>query len=301
VILLYHRIGEARIDPWALTVTPAHFAEHIEVLQRGWRVAPLAQLLRILASPESPAVALTFDDGYPGTLHYAKPILERVGVPSTVFVPTGVIGSGREFWWDELARLTLGGSEAGWRAWEPPPTSAARTYLTWYDALLSLPDGSQQQQLRALRGSLGSPPHVADAPDTGARPGYGCLSAEEVYALASDLIEIGAHTVSHPVLARLPPSGQSKEIRECRRQLEAILDRPVTSFAYPYGQAAHYTAQTVEIVREAGYAQACINMPGSLTAGADRYQLPRIQVHDWNGDTFAEMLSRWLPPARSLG
>jgi Predicted xylanase/chitin deacetylase len=210
VILLYHRIGEARIDPWALTVTPAHFAEHIEVLQRGWRVAPLAQLLRILASPESPAVALTFDDGYPGTLHYAKPILERVGVPSTVFVPTGVIGSGREFWWDELARLTLGGSEAGWRAWEPPPTSAARTYLTWYDALLSLPDGSQQQQLRALRGSLGSPPHVADAPDTGARPGYGCLSAEEVYALASDLIEIGAHTVSHPVLARLPPSGQSR-------------------------------------------------------------------------------------------
>lgn len=299
VILLYHRIGEPGIDPWALTVTPAHLAEHLDILQRRWHVVPLTHLSQIMAAPERPAVVLTFDDGYPGTLHHAKPLLERAGMPATVFVPAGAIGSGREFWWDELARLTLGREEIGWRAWEPPPTNAARTYQDWYHVLLPLSDQRQQDQLRVLQDSLRPLPGPGEASGVGVRPGYGCLSEDEIRALASSLIEIGAHTISHPVLAWLPVADQSHEIRESRRRVEAILDRPVRSFAYPYGQDAHYTAQTVALVREAGYTWACANVPGGLTAGSDRFRLPRIQAHDWDGDAFAEMLGRWLPPAPS--
>ena len=121
------------------------------------------------------------------------------------------------------------------------------------------------------------------------------LPLKEAVALAQgELIEIGTHTVIHRALSAFPAASQRGEIVESKARLEEILSRPVTSFAYPYGRRSDYTAETVDIVREAGFACSCSNFAGLVERSTDPFQLPRVQVQDWDGDEFARRLSRWF-------
>ena len=109
LILLYHRVAEVDSDPWSLSVTPQHFAEHLEVLRKSTYPIQLKQLTQAIEDRKlsSRSVVITFDDGYADNLHNAKPLLEHCGIPATVFLTSGYIGHEREFWWDELERILL--------------------------------------------------------------------------------------------------------------------------------------------------------------------------------------------------
>ena len=121
-----------------------------------------------------------------------------------------------------------------------------------------------------------------------------CLTEDELRALASgDLVEIGAQTMTHPVLAQLPIDQQKQEIGGSKRRLEALTGKTVTSFAYPYGKKDHYTRQTVEAVRANGFACACSNFGGLVTRSSNRFVLPRFQPMDWDGDHFANVVEWW--------
>src|SRR6516225_11294141 len=113
-ILMYHRIATPDVDPWGLSVSPERFAAHVETLRARRTILSMDAFVARLRSRDLPhdAVALTFDDGYSDNLCQAKPILEAADVPATVFLTTGRIGTGREFWWDELARMVLTRAEA---------------------------------------------------------------------------------------------------------------------------------------------------------------------------------------------
>src|SRR5581483_10083886 len=107
-ILTYHSIADVERDPFAITVAPADFEGHVRALARHFNVLTLGQLAEGLDRGELPerAVGVTFDDGYANNLDTALPILAAHGVPATLFVATGYIGTDREFWWDEVARLS---------------------------------------------------------------------------------------------------------------------------------------------------------------------------------------------------
>ena len=109
LILLYHRVARLRSDPWGLAVTPRRFDEHLRALREYASPMQLGELNEALRNDRLPqrSVVVTFDDGYLDNLRNAKPLLERHGVPATVFVASGFIGRKREFWWDELDRLVL--------------------------------------------------------------------------------------------------------------------------------------------------------------------------------------------------
>ena len=128
-----------------------------------------------------------------------------------------------------------------------------------------------------------------------ARLAYRCLTPSQVKELgAGSLVDIGAHSVSHAVLSKLSLDEQRKEICESRDQLEQIVGRRVTAFAYPYGTQADYGSETAGLLRETGFAVGCSNFPGVIRKRHDVFQLPRFIVRDWDQDTFAENLDCWF-------
>src|SRR5262249_17752614 len=117
----------------------------------------------------------------------------------------------------------------------------------------------------------------------------------EVVQLAKGgLVEIGAHTVTHPALAELPAAAQRSEIQGSKTRLQGILGCAVTSFAYPYGFRRHYTPETATIVQEAEFGSACSGSSGLVWRDADRFQLPRVSVRDWVGAAFESRLQEWF-------
>jgi peptidoglycan/xylan/chitin deacetylase (PgdA/CDA1 family) len=325
-VLLYHRVADVRPDPWSLSVSPRHFAEHMEVLRRRCRPTRLQELVQGLRDgrPVCRTVVVTFDDGYADNLTNAQPILEYTGMPATIFVATGKIDHGGEFWSDELCRLLLQpgllppllelriGSRnyrwelgesarysvadarryAEWIAWGfrvKAPTARHALYRSLWEVLLPLNEGARQAALDQIRRWAG----VTQVNDRSRQ----MLDPNGVSALARDgLIEIGAHTVTHPSLAVLPAIAQRDEIQGCKSRLEEILERPVINFSYPYGRRCDYTPETIAIVREAGFHCACSSFAGTVGRSTDPFQLPRYRVPDCDGDVFEWKFASMFAP-----
>jgi peptidoglycan/xylan/chitin deacetylase (PgdA/CDA1 family) len=317
IILMYHGVAEVGSDPWGLSVTPAHFAEQLEVLQNYAQPIRLQELIRAHHEGNIPwrAVVITFDDGYANNLHHAKPLLEHYNIPATVFVTTGHIGNDREFWWDELDRLLLqpgtlpgilrlkiNGRDYKWelgqacygteewqhhrqrRAWEGLPGSRYELYYSLWQRLLPLPESERRGILDEIA--------IWSKAEQMARSTHRSLFPAEVLTLArEDLIEIGAHTVTHPFLSAHPLSCQQIEILRSKAYLEELLGHSITSFSYPHGD---YTVETIALIREAGFTCACTVEAKIAWQQSDCYQLPRFQVYNWNGDKFAKQFLRWF-------
>jgi peptidoglycan/xylan/chitin deacetylase (PgdA/CDA1 family) len=279
---MYHRVANIGFDPWSLCVTPEHFAEHLEVLRRFHRVR-LDQMSPGSFPGKRVSVAITFDDGYADNLYDAKRLLARFDTPATFFITTGAIGGDREFWWDELERLIYNPS-ASPAFFETPEESPEQAHLRWYTLLQPMPYEARRQQLDRM--------FKHSSQTTEARATHRVLTSEELRRLAADdLIEIGAHTVTHPLLAAQPLKSQFDELRQSKQWLEENLDRRITSFSYPYGGRQHYSEDTVEAVRRSGFVRACTTEPLPPTHRASRYEWGRINVTDLDGDQFHELLS----------
>lgn len=266
-ILGYHRLHAAP-DPLYLSVDPRRFEQHLQAIARIGTPLALRDVASALAMGHVPrrAVVLTFDDGYADNLHVALPLLERYGMPATIFVTTGNYGG--EFWWDRLARMAAaipGDLEA----------TAAR--------LERLDDDSREAALQELE--------QRHAP-WGGKPLHRALTESELEQLASSpLIEIGAHTESHQVLTSLPPELQRDEIAGCRMKLEALLGRPVLAFSYPHGAL---TPAVAERVAAAGYTVACCSRVDVAARGSSAFMLPRLWVTDCEGAAFERWLRGWV-------
>jgi peptidoglycan/xylan/chitin deacetylase (PgdA/CDA1 family)/SAM-dependent methyltransferase len=321
IILMYHRVAEGGTDPFSLCVAPNHFAEQLEVLRKSVDLIGLRDFIAKLENGgiSRPTAVITFDDGYADNLLSAKPLLERHDVPATVFIATGYIGGHREFWWDELdrlllqpsvlpqtLRLTIEGTTHEWdlgdaanysaghwqrdRTWivsQPPPTARHATFFAIWSLLQILSDDQRQWALGHLRSWAG----VTNAARSTHRP----LSANEIVGLVRDnLIEAGAHTVTHPVLSRLPVEMQKEEIQQSIASLEEIIGRHVPSFAYPFGSRPDFTDETADIVRSSGCICACSTVPNAVENGSDRFRLPRFQVDNWDGGQFSRRLWQWM-------
>lgn len=185
------------------------------------------------------------------------------------------------------------------RAWtvtqRVDPTPRQRAYRELFDYLRTMRPGHRNDALAVLDEASRCDTHHlhagVHAPDSDAqrhlpKVTHQPLTRAQLRELAADgLIEIGAHTVNHPVLSALPVPEQLAEITPCKADLEAIIDRPVTSFSYPFGTRRDYTSETVQLVRQAGFHQACSNFAGLVTGASDPFQLPRVLVRDWDADT----------------
>jgi peptidoglycan/xylan/chitin deacetylase (PgdA/CDA1 family) len=322
LILLYHRVARLDRDPFEQAIAPDLFEEQMATLARGFSPMTLVDMAAASMEKRLPrrAVAVTFDDGYADNLHAALPPLERYQVPATIFVTSAAVGRRREFWWDEMERVLLSpgrlpgqleievagrmhafdlGSAASYdrnvaRAhsdWSmisnQEPTSRHRIYAELFNLLLRLPP----DEVTAVLDTLVS---WAEADPTG-RDSHRSLTREEMIALGSSpVIEIGAHTVTHQVLASGSARTQRDEIEGSRDELHRLLGWVPTSFAYPYGFASSYDEQTISLVRGAGFERACTTAGGPLGNGCDPYALPRVWPRASNAADFRRRLDSFL-------
>jgi peptidoglycan/xylan/chitin deacetylase (PgdA/CDA1 family) len=284
-ILLYHRVTRLARDPMMLSVTPEHFREHLEVLRRRAHVCSLLDIHRNRRAPPPGTIAITFDDGYADNLLEAAPVLERFDMPATVFIATGLLGTQQEFWWDDLERILLGPESSDpWTvedAGDPDPKHAA--FRAACRLLRASPPGEQARLLERFREENGAGP--------AGRTSHRVLTPEQVHELGNKgLLEIGAHTVNHPVLSMLGAPEQRDEMARSKQYLEDVIGSPVRCFAYPYGGRNDYDRASVKAARDAGFEIACANVPGRVWPDAGTMELPRILVRDCAGDRFEEML-----------
>jgi peptidoglycan/xylan/chitin deacetylase (PgdA/CDA1 family) len=294
VILLYHRVAHGFPDPWSLCVSPANFREQLAVLSaRGVRT--LDALLDDLAHDRRPrAAVVTFDDGYADFETSALPALHAHDVPATLFVTTGPLAGGGEFWWDELERIVLAehalpatlevaiGAETF--AWSGVEGDRRALYHALHQRLGRLAGATRSRTLAALRAWAG----VA----AGCRPTHRPLDATALAAVARDpAVRIGAHTVSHSYLGALSEDEQAREIADSKRTLEALVGRPVEHFSYPHGD---HEPETVAHVRAAGFRVACGSACAPVAGEVDPFDLPRVEVPNFSGAAFARWLDEWL-------
>jgi peptidoglycan/xylan/chitin deacetylase (PgdA/CDA1 family) len=316
---MYHRVAKAPVDVWDIAVTPARFAEHLQVLKDWIPVLSTAELLAKVKTGtlKGRSVAITFDDGYEDNYTSARPLLEQVQLPATFFVVANTLGQSRSFWWDELEHIllltkqlppffslvldgrTLAADLRGeqvlndqlrvqhhkWKALlTPPPTRRATLYYQLWQALRSLPYAQQQEAMIHITSWAGTPVHAA----------LTCPSmslAQLTHLDSSPLFTVGAHTVTHPALACYTPAQQHSEMQMSKTMLEQALHTPVHLLAYPYG---NYNEHTPSLACSTGFSAAFTTRAQAVTNAADPYQLGRCQVNNWDGAAFRRQLKRWF-------
>lgn len=274
-ILIYHRVHAATDPMFPGEPDAARFDALVAHVKRRYNVLPLADAVARLRAGNLPAraLAVTLDDGYADNLAVAAPILQRHGVPATVFVATAYL-DGRCMWNDVVI--------------EACRTTTKREIDLGFAGLgvCAVGDVAQRRELAdglvarlkylTLDERDAAAAKVAAAAGTAPVRGL-MLPPAGVRALAGYGIAVGAHTCRHPILAETPDALAWQEITESRRVLQEITGNPVPLFAYPNGKPERdYRAQHVRMVREAGFAAAVSTAPGASSRASDIYQLPRF-------------------------
>jgi peptidoglycan/xylan/chitin deacetylase (PgdA/CDA1 family) len=117
------------------------------------------------------------------------------------------------------------------------------------------------------------------------------MTEQEVRSLASDgLVSIGAHTVSHPLLTALGDVACGREIAKSKSDCEDLIGSQVNGFAYPYGE---FDANARSAVSTARFTFACSTRHAAASSTSDIFALPRVQICNWDGDSFQRVLHRW--------
>jgi peptidoglycan/xylan/chitin deacetylase (PgdA/CDA1 family) len=279
-ILSYHRVNDAR-QRFFPGVPVERFRRQMEALARVATVLPLGELAARMETGDVPprSVAVTFDDGYRDNYEHAFPVLRRLGLPATIFLTTGPLDTGAPLWHDRVfdaferagdGCVTMAGQEL---PMAPLPTRR-RTLRSVLAHLRSLDRDARERAVRDLEQQVGE----GTCRDGGSR----MLSWEQVVEMAGAGIEFGAHTVSHPILTRIPPAEAAEEIRLSRASIESRLGRRVDAFAYPNGTREDFDAGIQAMLREQGFRCAVTTLWGVNDADSPPFELRRIGF--WNTD-----------------
>ena len=292
-VVNYHRILEA-VDP-LLESEPdvATFRWQMELLAECFNVLPLREAIDMLGTARMPprAVCITFDDGYRSVHDLALPILKELKLPATVFVTSGYVGGGN-MWNDRIieAVQTLPAGQLDLRELGLGAYSLAslgdrqQTVGKLTEASKYLPPQARLDLIKRLEVLVGEDlDHDL------------MLTPEMVVNLDRAGIEIGAHTISHPILTSLEDDSSRLEIAGGKKELEAIIGKPVHLFAYPNGKVGKdFDQRHTRMAQEAGFSAAFTTAIGAVTNQQNRFALPRSRPWDKTPFLFGLRLLRWL-------
>ncbi len=286
VILTMHHVrpaGDAPFQPnRILEITPEFLDEVLGLLaDQGYEVAALDEVPARLASEGPPFAVLTFDDGYKDNVDFALPVLRRHRAPFTVYVTTGFADATAPLWWLDLEEAIARQDHV--TVWLPggpqhlataTPEEKKAAFETIYWALRPGPEGTLRDTIARMAHDAGIDPLL--------RTRDLCLRWHDLRSLAADpLCSIGAHTLTHPMLAKHAEDVARAEIVVSKAIIEEQLGCAVRHLSYPVGDAGSAGTREFTLARAAGFETAVTTRPGVLFAEhrAHLTALPRISVN----------------------
>ncbi len=294
-IVLFHRVLPNPDPMFPEEMHRTRFDAICGWLARWFCVLPLDEAVQRLHQGSLPerALCITFDDGYADNHDVAMPVLQSHGLTATFFIACSFLDGGR-MWNDTIVEsvrlsqkgaLDLSGLDTGLGALIPLTSLDDRRRLAMQ--LLDATKYLEPAQRQAMADRI--------AERSGATlPSSLMMSSIQLQAMARAGMQIGAHTLTHPILARIDEADARREIAESKGQLEALLGQRMELFAYPNGKPGRdYTARDVELVRQAGFAAAVSTAYGAARSGQDSmFQLPRFTPWDQDRTRFGLRLAR---------
>ncbi|WP_090725238.1 polysaccharide deacetylase family protein [Neptunomonas qingdaonensis] len=276
-ILIYHRVLPSFDFMRPDEPTIEQFDWQMELLSRYMKPLSLNDALTLLDDNRLPdnAVCVTFDDGYADNEIHALPILKKWDIPATVFVSTAFLDGGI-MWNDsviEAVRLcgnSLDLTMLGLDIYELPTNESRQKIAHEILKKIKHIDNNRDEYVSSVTSQALT-----------SLPTNLMMTSQQVVNMYKSGIDIGGHTFSHPILAKLNAQDAEKEIINGKKYLESLLGSPVKFFAYPNGQPSKdYNNNHVKIVKNCGFKAAVSTSWGVSSTRTDKYQLARFTPWD---------------------
>jgi peptidoglycan/xylan/chitin deacetylase (PgdA/CDA1 family) len=236
----------------------------------GWEVVTVDEMLGRLnrGEPGERLVNFSVDDCYKDTWEHVVPLFRKHGVPVTLFVTTGIPDNTLELYWAVLESILAERASVKFEgitidvSAPPAKREAFRRIAAVWDR------GSTEARYLDFCRVNGADPARLRADHA--------ITWEMLESFRDDkLVEIGAHTVSHPRVGSLSAQEALTELRDCGDRLRSRLGVPCRHFAFPYGRSGDCGPRDFALAREAGFASASTTRKGLLSPEQDVFSLPR--------------------------
>lgn len=282
-ILMYHGVIERPLSMGCWHMLPAaRFEEQLRWVARRYRVLPLSEALTHLQAGTLPprSCAITLDDGYQNNQDVAFPILQRLGLPATIFVVTSLVGTQEVLWPDRLwlllagaqvSELDLSALGLGRRTLGTAREREA-AYVQAVTALKAMPAPAKDACLERLTSLVGGGAEPAAGP-------FRLMGWDAVRSLAaSGLVSFGAHTTHHEILRHQNDEAVARAVTDSHTRLSKELGATPSVFAYPNGRLIDFDQRAIAAVEQAGIPFALSTVKGLAGTGSPPRALPRISI-----------------------
>jgi peptidoglycan/xylan/chitin deacetylase (PgdA/CDA1 family) len=262
------------------------FEKEIPYLKKHYQVLPMDEVVARIKSGKGfdrPTVAITFDDGYRDNFTLAYPVLQRHGVPATIYLATSLIGSEGRTWTDQIEHVLLQTQREYFSLPElygekkisiKTKGEKQAVCIELADRLKSMPDTSRKEILHSIFKNLGV--NGGAQSESGPRM---MLRWDEVRKMAGNGITFGSHGHTHQILSKMPLQAAKEEILISKRIIEEQLGLEVRHFAYPNGRAEDFSEELRRHCAEIGCDSVASVIYGSNNGVCgNKYSLRRISA-----------------------
>lgn len=279
-ILNLHRIGDiysSKLDPNVYSCSAEKLESHLRYLQDAFTIISLDTLIDKVDSQtkaDGRYLLVTFDDGYKDNYELAYPILKSLNIPAVFFIATGLIENTELPWWDKVAYLIQSSHVQNIKLpnWKEAVefTGNRQIFIRLILNQIKACATPVSKQIEELEDFVGRASAYPDAE---------FMTWDNIIELSKNGMDIGAHSHSHDILAKLEDEEMLFELSHSKAILEARLRKPVRAFSYPVGSKNTYNNSVIEALKGNGYDIAFNFLPGvNVNLAANRYDLYRFPI-----------------------
>jgi peptidoglycan/xylan/chitin deacetylase (PgdA/CDA1 family) len=305
-VLAYHRIvnieneDEYPFDEALVSASEQEFNWQMQYISENFTPIRLSEVCEFVLSgkrlPKNPII-VTFDDGFDDNYYTAFPILKKHNVPATIFVVPEFIDSHETIWYEKLAYLIKNTTDdveiPGLNLILKGTDDLVQRRNNYCTVVNKLKVVSNADRLIILDDLYARYLNDFSQISESVRALSRSLSWEQIQEMNQSIVEIGSHSVTHPVLTMLTDDELAHELSDSKKILEDKLNEPVSTVAYPVGMEFAYDQRVKNATRHAGYTIGLSYIPGrNDPAKLDQYGIRRFHVdRDMPRTFFSSMLA----------